>query len=262
MRMRWPCLALGFVAAFLAFAGPASAQRRDTSKGIICSGPTRFHCAVFGAGFTKFYKAFKGWRPPDREVAADYCEARNLSLLSARLRPWPGGPGNEVFVVDVRCTARPVARSVPAGPSEPLPRRSRAEPPAPGIEVLDDDEPRTRRRPAARRSAEPTRERSARSSDEDAAPPRGRVGRIEREAPPARERSRARAEPPEVARTPEPVRPPEPSRTPANAVADTPPAPEKADPKPEPSAAPPAERPKPSRRKPSSYEESLTYEHF
>lgn len=271
--MRWLGLALGFVAAFVALAEPASAQRRDPAKGIVCSGPTPFHCAVFGAGFNQFYEAFKGRRPPDRQVAAAYCASQNLPLLSARLRPWPGGPGNEVFVVDVTCAAGSAARSAPAfeppavasrpvrvAPERaPSPRRTRPSPPPYyESEAFYDDEPRRRRRPAARRSVE-------------SGPPSTRetIAREERPRPaPRRERSRADTGRPEIAETPEPVRRPEPARaaaqerSPEPAKEDASPAPARTEARPQRDDAPAGGSARPSRKKPRSYEDSITYEHF
>lgn len=262
---------------------PASAAQAKPVKGIVCSGPTRFHCAVFGGGFKQFHKAFKGYSPPDRVVAAQFCAARDaMPVISAKRRRWPGGPGNEVFVVDVTCgraaEERPasLARRRPAElapqpfiQAEPdtverRPRRRAFAPPRPAPTAFDDARFQERRRPAGS-DLDDTRDRAGRQSRSANAVERERPAR-RFDPPPARtERPRSAQRPvsPEAPRTREPATTPEIVRETVREPVEAKPA---AAPKPANDAAS-AGAPKPAGDAGSSarrkrYQESLTYEHF
>lgn len=245
----------------------ALAQQSGDQKGVVCSGPTPFHCAVFGAGFTQFHESFKGKVRPDRQVGAEFCARRGSSLVTAKRRPWPGGPGNEVFVVDVTCTPGPAVRTVtrpaPAPAAPPPARREAVEPPRSVVVIEEfDDRASGPRRPSRSERAALRAERAERARD--------------------RARSAARVEP----RAPLPPPPAARSVAPSAAEADTPQAAPRPDPKPREEARPreepapvrardttpddspkpvvekpvPPEKPAPARRAP--VDESISYEHF
>ena len=209
---------------------PGFAAQTNPLKGIVCSGPTPFHCAVFGAGFNQFHESFKGRVRPDWDVAAEFCASRNsMRVLTAKRRPWPGGSGNEVFVVDVTCGPRAVVER-PAQPRpETLARREQPDfAPRVAIEPERDAQRPARRRwspPAANAALEdtrpPARRRPARDAAENASDQANRDPRsapaVERErpaqrpsAPPApTERPAERPTALETPKTPEPAKTPE-----------------------------------------------------
>ena len=258
-------------------------QPRDYAKGIVCSGPTPFHCAAFAIGFNKFFEAQRGKWPSDQAMAAAFCERdRSMAVGSAKRRGWPGGPLNETIVVDVVCAPRgaapmrpappPVAAVRPPAPSAPRPvvteRRRPAPPPVAALRTeraprvlerqeiefepeIEGGEERLRRiRPRSSTAARERRERAA-----------ARRERVER--PSVREAAPALPPPPWPRSSPPPepkivVRPPaQAPAAPARAEAGREPPPaEVRPPEPKPAAA----VPQPAKPKPA--DPSISYEHF
>lgn len=256
-------------------------QPRDYAKGIVCSGPTPFHCAAFGMGFNKFFEAPRGKWPSDQFMATAFCERdRSMGVASAKRRPWPGGPLNETIVVDVVCAPRgvvarplappPVAIARPTVAPAPQPvvvERRRPAPPAPVVAARPAREPRMLER------AEVEFEPEIEGDDGEE-----RLRRIRPRASAARERAaerRERAERP-AARAPDPGIPlppwPRSAPPPEPKIMARPQTPKPAAPAP-PRAEPVGEAPRPSEparpeakpaapAKPKPVDPSISYEHF